>query len=334
MHEKDENISAMLMDVLQQLDIKPTKHSLNYAKNFIESTGGFQQYYKEYTKKKMAPIANVENENLECSSISDNISPINKSNIDEKQKNYSLTPNSLKAPSRPPPKPPAPKRNLLDVKMESTFISSPKSETNLSFISPIVNLNQSDISQTKSGAPSFSISPPAVPLPAHIPSTQPLAPPPPPPPPTLVSSQSVASSFPSSLPYSSNTDLNLSNLSNFSSSSIGNRSALLKSIENFKGGLKHVNRNTSKSSLCSNTNIGGNSDNNNNQTNNNNNDLFNQLYNALNNMRQYLSKFIRFFSQFIFDLIKIINNYVIRFIYKKLRKIYLGSFCFNLSKPI
>lgn len=303
MHEKDENISTMIMDVLQQLNIKPTKHSLNYAKNFIESNGGFQQYFKEYKKKKMAPIANAENENLESSSISDKLSPINKSNIDErKQKNYSLTPtNSLKAPSRPPPKPPAPKRNLLDVKMESTFITSPNSETNLSFISPISNLNQSDISQTKStGAPSFSISPPVI-LPSLTPqsqtvpsislqSSQPSLPPPlpPPPPPPPFPTQSLAPPLPCSLP-SSGSDLNISNSSNFSSSSVDNRSALLKSIENFKGGLKHVDRNTSKSSLGSNSNIGGNSDNNNNHTNNNN-DLFNQLYNALNNMRQYLSK--------------------------------------------
>jgi hypothetical protein len=296
MHEKDENISAMIMDVLQQLNIKPTKHSLNYAKNFIESTGGFQQYYKEYAIKKMAPIANLENDTLESTSISDRLSPINKSNMDErKQTNFSLTPNSLKAPSRPPPKPPAPKRNLLEVKMESTFISSPNSEKNISFISPIVSLNQSDISQaTKSTeAPSFSISPPVVVVPPPLQSTQRLAKPLPPPPPPP--SQSFAPPLPPSLP-SSGSDLNISNSSNFSCSSIDNRSALLKSIENFKGGLKHVNRNTSKSSLGEKTN--SNSDNNNNQTNNNNN-LFNQLYNALNNMRQYLSKLIQDYGLFL-----------------------------------
>jgi hypothetical protein len=72
------------------------------------------------------------------------------------------------------------------------------------------------------------------------------------------------------------------------------RSALLKSIENFKGGLKPIDSSYNQNNVSKSSCLHDQSDNNNNNTNassnnGNGNDLFNQLFNALNNMRPFLN---------------------------------------------
>jgi hypothetical protein len=158
MHEKNEDFGEMLKDVLTQLNIKPNKHSLGYAENFIQSNGGYQEYYNAYKKRKKA--SNGASNELHITRLNSTeakiISPI-ETCADEETKRAnisecSLTPSMMKPPTRPPPKPPAPKKSLLQAyatmsdnagskQMESTYIGSPNSENSISFISPIPSQN-------------------------------------------------------------------------------------------------------------------------------------------------------------------------------------------------
>ena len=135
MHKQNDDIQIMIMDILKGLNIKPSKQSIKYTDEFIQSHGGYHQYFKEYKKQK-APIAPIILEEK----VLDACENVHKTSKSTFKKEQSITPNRLKVPSvRPPPKPPAPKQNyqeMLNVnsnKLESTAIYSPNADTNLSF---------------------------------------------------------------------------------------------------------------------------------------------------------------------------------------------------------
>ena len=48
----DESIGnfSFINQILHQLDFKPNRKTIEYANNFIESTGGYQKYYEAFQK--------------------------------------------------------------------------------------------------------------------------------------------------------------------------------------------------------------------------------------------------------------------------------------------
>lgn len=203
----------MIIDVLMQLNIKPSKESVEYADSFIKSNGGYQKYIKEYKKRKAPKAPRSED-------ISKSIGPITQDQRapTSNMKSYSTTPNSLKPPSRPPPKPPVYQSKVL----------------------PISNQLQANISQSSFLSPRSAL------VPTYITPEKNQT--------GALNSQAINS------PVSENS-----------------RNALMKSIENFKGGLKHV-------------------DNNQNQLHHSdtNSDIMSQLFKALGEMRPYLSSLLFF----------------------------------------
>lgn len=216
LNDKNEHVK-LIVDVLNQLHIKPDKHVVEYADNFIKSNGGYGKYLNEYKCLK---------ENL----------PKSKSDIprknpkflitDEKQKNkvvinISTTPNTLKPPSRPAPKPPLSNN-------DSLRHSIPNNTTSVDFLSPISNCTKYDSDGSSYVTPEF----------IH---------------------EETAKNFQTRKTSSA-------------ISQEADRSELLKSIENFKGGLKHITPSRSLNSSKSDEN-----------------DPMSQLIKALNAMRPYLS---------------------------------------------
>jgi hypothetical protein len=212
--EQEENLK-MVIDILKKMHIKPNKHTVKYADNFILSNGGYSHFTNEYkkfvSKEKWAPRIPF----VELDAYKTNLN-INSKN----QNNFEITPNSLK-PRVPPPKPPAP--NLAkpcNNSLESTAIYSPKPDQNLEhFISPIPP-NTSEMHKKE--------------LFLTVPNTKQcfISPSPPPPPAPPISNNSLADS-------SLGDPFNFSSCSRqFNSSATtpnGGHTALLKSIENFKG---------------------------------------------------------------------------------------------------
>lgn len=219
LNDKNEHVK-LIVDVLNQLHIKPNKHVVEYADNFIKSNGGYGKYLNEYKCLKG---------NLPSTKSKSDIPKKNPKLLvtDEKQKNkvvinISTTPNTLKPPSRPAPKPPV-------AINDSLRHSIPNNTTSVDFLSPISNCTKYDSDGSSYVTPEFL-------------------------------NEEVAKNF--------QTRITSSAFSNETE-----RSELLKSIENFKGGLKHVtpSQNLSMSKLDEN-------------------DPMSQLIKALNSMRPYLSK--------------------------------------------
>ncbi|CAF1109612.1 unnamed protein product [Brachionus calyciflorus] len=183
----------MIVDVFKQLNIKPNKQSVEYADSFIKSNGGYSKYFKEY-KKGMAPKPPKfesksdipkKNPKVVISNFEEtkNLVQPNKTSM-----NFSTTPNTLKPPSRPPPKPPVYQQ---DNKLE-TNITHNKSE----FLSPVSSGQKYESDGSNYVTPE---------------------------------TQNV-----------NNDNINIIQVRQVSSAHEEPRSALLKSIENFKGGLRRV----------------------------------------------------------------------------------------------
>ena len=52
MNQRNENFS-MILEVLENINMKPNKESLSYVDKFIQSNGGYKQYYDSYNEYKI-----------------------------------------------------------------------------------------------------------------------------------------------------------------------------------------------------------------------------------------------------------------------------------------
>ncbi|RNA28785.1 neural Wiskott-Aldrich syndrome [Brachionus plicatilis] len=227
LNDKNEHVK-MIIDVLNQLHIKPNKDAVEYADNYIKSNGGYGKYFNGYQslKENMPRGESKSKSDIPKKKPKVQVSRDLLKNELKKQNNkviinISTTPNTLKPPSRPAPKPPIGKN-------EQCRHSIPGCATVVDFLSPISNSAKYESDGSNFATPEFI------------------------------------------------TDENGKNFQTRKTSSAisqaENRNELLKSIENFKGGLKHVtpskNLQTSKREE---------------------NDPMSQLIKALNAMRPYLN---------------------------------------------
>ena len=244
---------------------------MDYAKTFIENNGGYQQYAKEIKQKKFAPKA-------PSTPTTNPIVIVSSASMHEFSKPainvINETPNMLRPPPKRPPPPPklapntAQSEKLVPEEAENLVqrtehLHLPQIETNISFLSPI-----------PTSASTFDASA------------------------SSISNLSTLSCFGASSfktpPVSSSLNENVGADCSVRSEEGGSRSAFLKSIENFKGGLKPVGETTFNKSAEMSINS---------ETSQNR--LMNQLINALAEMRPFLSRsafiLFRLVSSFLFN---------------------------------
>ncbi len=219
---------------MRRLHIKPNKQTLEYAKNYMQTNGGCQEYVNEYKKEKeQAPKPPVIIQNKPLVTVTNP----NSSETDQlPEPEAEKTPYKLKPPPRRPPRPPkctvgskqtvcessSTKESTKPTKFESTSLKTPQAESTISYLSPIPTAPCFD---SGSSLTSFNNS-------------------------SLISNMCLSASLKTPPVFSSSrlTDNSMYEL-NSRSEAESSRSALLKSIENFKGGLKPVDSNdVSKSS--------------------------------------------------------------------------------------
>ena len=221
----DENEQVgLIIDILKQVHIKPNKQSLEYAKSYIKSHGGYQEMMKDYKKdKNYAPIAPkilvtcAQQEIVEVA-VDNNVSKPTTECIHK-------TPNTkLKPPL--PPKPAICRSNTEDISeiRESTSMQTPHMGQNISFLSPIPNETTSmSLNEGCSASTSFNNS-------------------------------NICSSYANTPPVSFISP----NAESTTNNNEMSRSALFKSIEAFKGAnLKHVESSAEKSRVMLNASSSG-----------------------------------------------------------------------------
>jgi hypothetical protein len=139
---------------MKKLHIKPSKQSLEYAKNFLQSNGGYQECFKEFKQEKeLAPRPPVAPQSQPIVTVT-NANPTETSQATDSD--VEITPYKLKPPPRRPPRPPRPPTSSSAADTKSTcevangdnsinqateFVSTsqktPQADSTISYLSPI-----------------------------------------------------------------------------------------------------------------------------------------------------------------------------------------------------
>ena len=233
----------LIIDALKKVHMKPSAQNMNYAKTIMQSHGGIEEFVKEYKKQKeFAPKAPTSPTTVALAAIttSDGTTPVRR-----------LSPPKCAPPPRPPKillnstaetiveeqsvnkeeeAPPVAKPEGMTTynsvvmvtqssnKLESTSLNTPCVESTISFLSPIPTSVSFETSASSQNDNSSLIS----------------------------SSCNMYCSPYKTPPTSFSSSLNDQSAAKAAAeathdqSEVSSRSALLKSIENFKGGLKHL----------------------------------------------------------------------------------------------